>query len=225
MNSLTRILKPVLFLLTICLTGTIISVNAATYTVDNTSDDASKNGCTTKTNDCSLRGAINLANASTDDDTIDFDDSLANQKITLGGKHLSITDNGRLTINGLGAIRLSVSGDKKSNVFFIAKNVNVSINDITVTNGYRRSGGGINNFGNLLLTNSTVSDNSGNRSGGGISNNGGRLTVINSTISNNFIYMSGGSAGGGQRTRNRWVRRTGTKTRRGSRDGDSLASG
>jgi hypothetical protein len=45
---------------------------AATYTVDNTSNSAVQNACTAAANDCSLRGAIQRANADAEADVINF---------------------------------------------------------------------------------------------------------------------------------------------------------
>jgi len=57
------------------------STPTPTYTVDTNADNGSLNACTTSPGDCSLRGAINNANASAANDIIGFDASLMNANI------------------------------------------------------------------------------------------------------------------------------------------------
>ena len=68
------------------------------------------------------------------------------------------------------------------------------------------SGGGIDNWGTLTITGSTISGNHASggggytyygASGGGISNNNGTLTITGSTISGNYAGGEGGAYGGG----------------------------
>ena len=68
----------------------------------------------------------------------------------------------------------------------------VTLEDLTIENGYDTNGGGILNNGTLTLTDSTVSGN-GNSSdlGGGIYN-GGTMTITDSTIANNTAEDGGG---------------------------------
>jgi hypothetical protein len=91
-----------------------------------------------------------------------------------------------LTITGPGAGVLTVSGNSAVRFFNIVTGVTVSISGLTISNGRAATsgfgGGGINNAGNLTITNSTLSGNSTLDSliGGGILNNPtGELTVIN----------------------------------------------
>jgi hypothetical protein len=42
----------------LCALGPAATARAATYTVDNTGDDAGKTACTAAADDCSLRGAL-----------------------------------------------------------------------------------------------------------------------------------------------------------------------
>ncbi|MEH2128073.1 DUF4347 domain-containing protein [Nostoc sp.] len=153
----------------------------ATFTVNNTQDvddgDAN-NGITT------LREAINLANASTEDDAIAFEGVFTDATpdvITLTSGQLTISDD--VTILGTGASKLTVSGNNASRVFEISGiGTDVSIDGLTVANGNNTNGGGIlvNTNTILSLTNSTVSGNTGN----GI-NNSGILSLTGSSISGN----------------------------------------
>jgi hypothetical protein len=63
-------------------------------------------------------------------------------------------------------------------------------------NNYASYGGGIDNAGNLAISNSTLADNSAS-SGGGIDNayNAGTLTVSNSTVVSNFALVVAGIGG------------------------------
>ena len=114
----------------------------AALTVTNTNDDGAG----------SLRQAI--SNAATDD-TITFDTAgvfATPQTITLTSGQLVI--NKSLTINGPGAAQLTISGNSVRRGFSITSGFTVVINNLTVANsGDRFAGGGINNGGNLTLTN------------------------------------------------------------------------
>lgn len=59
-----------------------------------------------------------------------------------------------------------------------------------------REGGAIYNEGNTVVYNSTISDNTASRRGGGISNDGaGSLTMVNATVANNTITGTGEGGG------------------------------
>jgi CSLREA domain-containing protein len=176
------------------------SAQAGVYTVTKTADtnDGTCNA------DCSLREAIAAANATADNDTVEFAAAVFGtpQTITLGGTELLIANNGTLAISGPGASQLTVSGNSASRVFLIVSGANAAISDITVSGGNGVSantsgtGGGILNFGALSLTNANVSNNTAASLGGGIANFGfgSVLTVTNATVSNN---TAAGNSGGG----------------------------
>jgi Domain of unknown function (DUF4347) len=94
----------------------------------------------TNTNDSglgSLRQAIAQANASPGLNTISFVGSVFNDPIpdtvTLTSGQLTISDS--LTINGLGADKLTVSGNNNSRVFEVDTSTLVEINGLTITKG------------------------------------------------------------------------------------------
>ena len=105
-----------------------------------------------------------------------------------------------MNISGPGAHRLTVQRDpavsSAFSIFVVQADAAVSIAGITIAKGVGAvtsfSAGGVTNFGQLTVNNTTISDNSGSYSGGGIFNDG-QLTVSRSTISGN----SGGAFGGG----------------------------
>lgn len=79
--------------------------------------------------------------------------------------------------------------------FFVDSNTKVGIDGLTITGGNSvgsvRDGGGLENYGDLTLTNSTVSGNSAGDEGGGISNFG-TMRIEGSTISGNTSGRNGG---------------------------------
>jgi len=134
-------------------------------------------------------------------DTIKFDSSVLSDKtIILGGTELpQITTS--VTITGLGASSLAVSGNYNSREFDIAGGTTVGISGLTIEDGngvsgtgaaYDGSGGGIYNQGTLTLTDSTISGNSAAGSGGGIYNDGTLTLLTNSAVSGNFAGKAGG---------------------------------
>jgi hypothetical protein len=176
----------ILVLLIVLLTSVI--ANAATFTVSNTNDDDGAG---------SLRYWINQANLSTDEDTIIFDPQVFNapKTITLTSGQISITNS--LTINGTGANLLTISGNNQSRIFFSNfSSSTLSINNLTLTQGFALNGGAIYTSSSLKLSNVVITGNMAmgaeeNRSvnsivslGGGIYSSG-ELIITDSIISNN----------------------------------------
>jgi CSLREA domain-containing protein len=202
-SSVTKSVLIFLFIL-----GTSLISNAATFTVTKITDtnDGTCNA------DCSLREAIAAANAAVSDDIIDFSPALFGtaQTITLGGTALDVENNGSLIINGTGANSLAISANSSSRVFFF-QGATVTLNSVTVRDG-KISGNGdgagiFNNYGTVIINNSTIIDNLANEpgfqnSGGGIFNRG-TMTVNNSIIRHNIANTEGGGIanGGGGSTK------------------------
>jgi hypothetical protein len=146
----------------------------------------------------SLRGTIAQAQSG---DTIVFDNSLSGGTITLAVANGELTLQSDVTIQGLGAPNLTISGNNSSRVFQIYPGVNATISGLTITGGRATSstpsmnaGGGIVNDGSLVLTDCVVTGNTVDSSGpitnscyGGGIDNGGPLTLNNCTISNNTV--------------------------------------
>jgi CSLREA domain-containing protein len=202
-----RLLTAAMTLLGICsLTLGTVGVRpayaATTITVNTTNDESMTDGV------CSLREAINNANANSDTtggdcaagtpgaDTIDL--SSVSGTITLVPRYLgglgnlpTITD--ALTITGPGANRLTINADGNDTVFFIFANATIA--GVTATGaagscGNQFAGGIVFNGTSLTVQNSSITGNSSCFHGGGLVNgvfpvDSGTVTVENSTISNN----------------------------------------
>jgi hypothetical protein len=140
--------------------------------------------------DGSLRWAVEQTNETSGGDTITFDASLIGQAIVLGGTELTVSDD--LSITGLGADKLTISGNNASRVFSIAAGVTVDISAVTIAdgkayeyeNGTAVEGGGIYNKGTLTVADCTLTNNAAWWDGGAIYNLA-TLIVIDSILSSN----------------------------------------
>ena len=146
--------------------------------------------------DLALREAIALANANPGLDTIWFHDVLKGTNITLAWGELRITDD--LTITGLGAEQLAISGNGESRIFAVndddvATAITVEISGLTLKDGlYSWDGGAICNYEELALVQCTLADNFAALGGAII--NYGTLSVVNSTIADNSTSAYSGGA-------------------------------
>ncbi len=176
----------------------LAQAEAATYTVMNSNDSGPG----------SLRQAIADANATPDDDVISFDPTVfaTPRTITLTSGSLFVLAGGRLSIQGPGADRRTVSGAPVQHpetlprqVFMVFAGADAVISGVTITRGtgwsigtlHPDDGGGIWNQGTVTVLDSTVSENRASGSGGGIYNEG-VLTVTRTTIDGNLSSDSGG---------------------------------
>ena len=151
--------------------------SANTITVTNTNDSGPG----------SLRQALADAN---DGDTINF---AVTGTIALTSGELLVTRS--IMISGPGAENLAVNGNGKNRVFHV-NGGNVTISDLTITNGSAsriQCGGGIyNDHSTLTVNNSTITGNSASQ-GGGICNDGSANGAATLQINNsNFSGNSGG---------------------------------
>ncbi|NJL06488.1 MAG: CSLREA domain-containing protein [Chloroflexaceae bacterium] len=179
---------------------------AATFTVNTINDapDATIGDgiCATSDGQCSLRAAIQEANAAPDNDIIQFADDVR-EPIVLDGTALLIESDLTLTADPRTAV--IIDGADRSPVFSIAADATVQLRGLTIQNGRNpnEEGGGIVNAGTLTLLECIVQNNQATLSGGGIYNNGGTLTVRDTIIRANTstvrdgagIASSGGSVG------------------------------
>ncbi|QDV40253.1 hypothetical protein Enr13x_00590 [Stieleria neptunia] len=141
----------------------------------------------------SLREAIRMSNQQFGYDLITFSPALAGGTIVAIENGFTVTDD--VSIVGLGADQLTLSGNNQVRVFDLSSNADVTISDVTIADGRvigsGRTGGGIRSLGNLRLQRSVVR-NSVSDSGGGIYQVNGTLVVSDSTISQNTSQSGDG---------------------------------
>jgi CSLREA domain-containing protein len=109
-------------------------------TTADTAPDPSPGACTTAVNGCTLREAVNDANATAGDDTITFDSAVTGTITLIQANALRIdptTASDALTIDGPGRDTLSVSGsDVRRVVNIVSGTGQNTIRDLTLTHGY-----------------------------------------------------------------------------------------
>ena len=168
----------------------VSEVRAASFTVTRT-DDTERGTCAP--GDCSLREAIEAANALTmEASTITLP---AGTYVLSIAQRLSMTAD--ITITGAGSATTIVDGNHLVGVFDTESTD--EIDGVTVRNGLDASGqggGGIYNTGTLTATDLVLDGNGTNGSGGGIFNIGNAY-LIQSVIQNNMAAVGGGVANDG----------------------------
>lgn len=148
-----------------------------------------------------LINAITTANTNNQDDTITLTANITLTSVNnpLNGLPVILADSGNsLVIEGdnFSISRSSAGGTPEFRIFQIDVGADVTINDLTITNGHiTGDGGGVFNEGTLTINDSFITGNSvtpaGSSADGGIFNDG-TLTITNSTISNNSAGDGGG---------------------------------
>jgi CSLREA domain-containing protein len=166
-------------------------VNTTNDTDDTTKGDGQ---CTDSAGACSLRAAIEEANALPAGSTIE---------VPAGSYQLIaalVVKNG-MTITGAGARTTTISQSGTDRVFDVTSAANgVTISGFTLTGGTAPNdnsflGGDVRNMGNLTLLEDFITQGSAD-SGGGVSNAGGTLLIDRSTVSGNSALTGGGDSGG-----------------------------
>lgn len=148
--------------------------------------DTNDGSCTVS--HCSLREAINAANATGAADTISF---LPSGTINLGSTLPTILSaGGALTIDGSGR-DVTISGGGLNRVLYLQMWAELTLTRLKIVNGYASLGGGIYNQGEVTLDACTISGNRALNSGGGIYNEG-TLTINNTGFYNNTTDTANG---------------------------------
>ena len=141
----------------------------------------------------SLRDAISTASTSSGDDEIHFDTTISGNTIALLTP-LTINDStGNLTIVGLGASNLTISGNGSSGIFKVL--TRASISSLTLTAGYGTglaNGGAIYSNTTLGLSNLVINNSSASL-GSAIYETGGSLTLTSSNIANSIYFAGSGN--------------------------------
>ncbi|MEM7537803.1 MAG: choice-of-anchor Q domain-containing protein [Chloroflexota bacterium] len=169
---------------------------------EDTSDASPGDGiCADASGACTLRAAIEEANAASDSDTITIDSTLLargtngvsspNATVMLTQGPLRIISS--LHIIGSANDPLVVDAGNQFQVATITGNSIVTIENLVLQNGVAtEQGGGIYNTATLTLRNATVKNSTAGGSGAGITNSGGTLVIENSLIEANTTQASGG---------------------------------
>ena len=142
----------------------------------------------TVSSDCSLADAITAANK---------DEAVGGCSAGDGADVITLSENialsralplitSEMTIEGAG---YTIQGKDRFHIIGVHSRGNLTLNEVTITNGRAGWGGAIGNFGILTITNSIIRDNSADE--GGAIGNEGTLTIRNSSISNNTSEESG----------------------------------
>jgi len=198
------------------ITGFVVSERLATtteliydnaYLVSGVGDDVAVDGVLTLREAIAAAAAnqpVGDAHAGSADrvDVILFSPALSGSRITLAQGELPIDDD--LSIQGLGQESLEISGDNTYRVFGVAAGVRAWLSDLTIRDGYASNeggnldddGGGINNYGDLLLHDVTLTGNVAFDDGGGIMNRGS-LRVSDCVFVANTTQGSSSAHGGG----------------------------
>jgi len=195
--------------------GTLsFTANAVEFIVDATADavdiSAGDGLCETAAATCTLRAAVQEANALAGDDTITIPPGIYNFTLAGNAEDLSATGDlditSVITFNGAGADQVFIDAMELDRVFDIIHNNSLSImgeatiNGVTIRNGAISGsglGGGIKNRGVLVLNDSNVDRNSSIPGGAGIHAAfygwplAGRLEINRSVISNNNTQSQG----------------------------------
>ena len=173
-----------LFVVVVMQLGMAFPAWSATFTVNSTADTndlvAGDGLCADASGNCTLRAAIQEANAFAGSDTINLGTAtytltgLAGDDLASSGD-LDITQD--VTVTGTGTTNTFVSGGSVDRVFDIdpsGSGITVTISNLTIQSGNvpGESGGGIRNRGILSLTATTLSSNISGIDGGGILNLG-----------------------------------------------------
>ncbi len=209
-------IKMLYAMLLVCCIGVVLCLpqgaEAAIFKVNSTDDivDATLGDgvCATGTGFCTLRAAIQEANALPGADEIRLKTAVYRLTLTGAGEDLAatgdldITDS--VTIKGKGAALTVVDGHHSDRVFnIIGTSPVVNIVGMKIQNGVVFTGpfggGGIFNFGGTVTVNScTITNNiCGAQLGGGILSFQGNLKIVSSRVIQNELYYLGGIARGG----------------------------
>ncbi len=173
-------------------------------TLDDGPDAAPGDGaCDTGTSACTLRAAIQEANAISGDQTITLPPGT--YTLTVAGANedraatgdLDITDDVLIESTTGNAEDVIITANAMDRVFDLppGNRPSVTLRGLTIQEGdiVGSTGGGLRNAqGTIIIEDSVVTENQSNGSGGGISHLGGTLTVRNTMITNNTSQGLGG---------------------------------
>lgn len=149
----------------------------------------------------SLRQALLNAAYCAGPDTITFAPGLSGQTIRLTSAQLDIADpTGPVVITAANLpAGIALSGEGARRVFRLAANSSLTLDSLTVSNGFLNGssieagdGAGILSYGNLTVQNCTITGNRARFAGGVDSEPGSSLTLLQSTLSHNTATSAAG---------------------------------
>lgn len=162
---------------------------AASFVVTSSKDlpdlVAGDGNCLTEEDDCTLRAAVQEANALAGDDSI----SLGAGRARVVGGGLVITDN--LSITGEAMDRSAVQGDREHRVVAVQPGVRLDLAQLTIMAGGVERGSGIENLGILSLTDVELTKNVTEVELGGALYNAGSITMRRVFILGNLGFSGG----------------------------------
>ena len=171
------------------------SVNSTVDAVDSSIGDGV---CMTVDNVCTLRAAIQEANASVGADNVDLMDGVYNLNLKGVGENLAATGDldisSEINISGNGADLAAIDGMAADRVFHVHESGKLTLNSLTVRNGHiseNGRGGGIENRGELIINDANITRNNAAGLGGGVNNFLGTAVLNRVTVSNNTTQNAG----------------------------------
>jgi hypothetical protein len=180
--------------------GSLVTVmggtaGAATFVVENTNDDGAG----------SLRAAIEAANTTNGDDTVDFSSLFQNPQTIQLNTGLAVNPanpNDVVIVNGTGADLITIRAPAGGGLLLNLNNGNNTINGVTFQGTTTPEfTGAVNTDSDLTLNGVVITGNTadagGQGSAGGLVNFGANVTILNSTISNNTVNNAGPDGNGG----------------------------
>jgi CSLREA domain-containing protein len=186
LHPLLRALFCVVFITTLALYPAQ-PAHAAAYTVNSLADT---NDGTCDATNCTLREAINAANATHTIDTISFSQS---GTITLGSILPGIAEDKYLTIDGTGR-SIHLNGNDHDRILWTDDDAKLTLKHLTFEHGYTVvSGGAIYSEGPLTIDGCTFDHNVADDFGGAIYSMS-TLTITSSTLTYNYANNGSGGA-------------------------------
>ena len=172
------------------------TASADTFTV-NSLDDPGDGTC--DATDCTLREAVDVANADAAPDTITFASGLSGT-IALDGDGLYLE--AAVTVDGPGADLIAIDGMDDTGIFYVDTDTigdpydPVTISGLTLRRGYASQGGAVHSdTATLRLEGLALENNQAASAGGGAAwTNDGNLAIVDSTFTGNDAYGDGGGA-------------------------------
>ena len=167
------------------------AADAATFTVNSLADPGDG---TCDADECTLREAIEDADAAAGADVVTFQSGLTGT-ITLTAGDIEIDD--AVSIQGPGADTIAVSGNDNSRIFYAdgvdEDEMAVTISGLTLRDGNAFRGGAVSSRDTrLTIADSVLTDNYASNDGGAVFNVEGSFTLTGTTVSDNAADKYGG---------------------------------